>query len=618
LLINGEVVDVALALDPAGGGNALANAQLSLTAHSGNATIIGSLLVVAHASDGGEGSAVANASADITVAGANRTIDIASGASVSASAFNVRGQHGLAASANAHLRFHGANNITVPHHLTVNAIASNAGTSTSHVGSGHVNAHGSVSFGTAAKNVTLGDVMIDVAAVDLARNGSGGATASANFAPNPSITLNVAGLDIEAEATSAGGHNAFANAYADIHETGIASILDGVTVKATAINGLPPGNSTEPGNATASAHFILSPATKIELGDLTVMANATNYEHGSVHAVGTANLDPATMDLGDVTIDVAARNLGTHGINGAVASAVFSPTVTNSLTLTALDVEADATSAGGHNAFANAFASIDEHQATVSIPHDVTVTAVAHNGVKPGNSTLIAGATADAQLIIAGAPDHIVLGNLTVIADATNWEHGNAVANGSITFDVPLTVALGDVVLDVAARNLGIGTIGGAKASAVFSQGTIPHLSVTGLDIEAEAASHGGHGALANAVANMADSNISILHDVTVRANAFNGDGANDAIALADLDLTVTAGALTLGSGVHVAGAACTSRRLPATPATALPRRTPMWACSPVPTRSTSRTASSWAPGPTMSEATRPRPMRSSMSVAMK
>ena len=314
LLINGEVVDVALAFNPGGGGNALADADLSLTANNGNATIIGSLLVVAHASDGGEGSAIANASANITVGGSNRTINITSGASVSASAFNLRGQDGLAASANAHLRFQGANNIIVPHHLRVNAFAVNSGSSTVQsvngvnvyhphvIGSGSVNAHGSVGFGNAAHNVTLGDVSIDVEALNLPKGGFGGASASAIFAPNPSIKLTLAGLDVEAEAASAGGQNAFANAYANIHETGIASILDGVTVKATAINGLLPGNATEPGNATASAHFILANASKIELGNLTVMASATNYEHGNVHAVGTANLDPpATMNLNDVT-----------------------------------------------------------------------------------------------------------------------------------------------------------------------------------------------------------------------------------------------------------------------------------------------------------------------------
>jgi hypothetical protein len=254
--------------------------------------------------------------------------------------------------------------------------------------------------------------------------------------------------------------------------------------------------------------------------------------------------------MGDVTIKVAALNLGAGGTGGANASAVFSQGALPHLSVTGLDVEADASSAGGHNAFANAYVNIHE-TGTASISHGVTVRATAVDGSSPGNAAQLGHATANAQFILDGATK-IELGDLTISADATNYENGQVHAIGSLHLDPPTSVTMGDVTIKVAALNLGAGGTGGANASAVFSQGALPHLSVTGLDIEADAASHGGHGAFANALANMADSDISILHDVTVRANAFNGGGAGNAVALAHLDLEAGPSALALHGGVDV------------------------------------------------------------------
>ena len=219
-----------------------------------------------------------------------------------------------------------------------------------------------------------------------------------------------------------------------------------------------------------------------------------------------------------------------------------------------LDVEADAASAGGHNAFANAYANIHE-TGIAAIPDGVRVKATAVNGLLPGNATEPGSATANAHFILVGA-GNIEMGDLTILANATNYDHGKVHADGSVNFDTPTSVSLGDVTIKVAALNLGAGGTGGANASAVFSQGAITDLTVTGLDIEANAASHGGHGAFANAVARMSDSSISIDHDVTVRARAFNGANAANATALAALDLTATSGALALKGGVHVAAIA--------------------------------------------------------------
>ena len=431
LLINGEVVDVAFALNPGGGGNALADANLSLTANGGNATINGSLLVVAACQRRGRGFGGRQCVRGHHGRRRQQDNQHRKRRLVFANAHNGGGVSGqVAASANAHLNFAGATSVNVGNYVNVAAFADN-------FGSGGVQAHGILDFHGASK-LTLGNVLIDVEALNKNSQGTGGADARANFTVGAGVTIQkLSGLNIEAVASSAGGDGASARAIANITQLDSLTIAGDVTVNAMAVNADGTGkalaladlslnaqsggitvsgsvdveaHATEsaqgPAKANAVADFATTDGFGVDItGAVTVLANAyngsgaggpgkvaasanaqleffesgigakdvtvgsamsivahaTNEGSGHVKADGAVVFDPvALINLGPVTIDVEALNEG-DGKGGANANANF--TVGAGVTiqqLSGLNIEAVASSAGGHGASANAIVNITQ------------------------------------------------------------------------------------------------------------------------------------------------------------------------------------------------------------------------------------------------------------------
>jgi hypothetical protein len=347
----------------------------------------------------------------------------------------------------------------------------------------------------------------------------------------------------------------------------------------------------------------------IEVDGLTsVVALAMNHGIGKVLGKGSIDFGTATnIALGDVTIDVAALNLG-GGSGGANAVAKFVPPALATVTINSVNVQAQASSHGTGNA--RATASVDLEQAQLDIAGNVVVNALALGD--PGHASALANLTLAASLggltvggnveVQANAVDsagdakvqalanlqaasgesggihigghffdgafanaagtasananvtlksrHIAIdSSMSIVAHATNDGIGQVKSQGQVAFTSATSIDLAQVTIDVKALNKNSQGTGGALASANFSP-TATHIHFTGLNLQAEASSNGGGNATANAIALLTQGSFSVEHDVVVNALAFTNGPSGNAIALSKLDLNIPVGS----GGIHIGG----------------------------------------------------------------
>ncbi len=481
LSVGGHVDVTATARDLGfGGGNAQASAIASLVAASSEIPRdihIGSAHVTANALDAGGGEALALASFFLDPASMHISGDVA----VKADALNVGGNPGaIAASADALLGFLGPGKIVVGGAMSIQAHATN-------LGRGKVVSQGRGGVASAS-SIDLADVTIDVKALNLgtgARAGSGGANANASFiATSDSIRVHLDALNLQAQASSHGGGGAHAHAIGKITQSTL-SIPGDITVNAMALNA---GGA---GNATA-------------LADLELVAGSFDLSVG-----------------GNIDVEARASDFGL-GFAGANAHVLL------------------------------------ESNSTIHVAGGITVEADAFEAAgNPGNTA----ASGTAQLIFSGAPVVSVGGDISVAAHATNLGQGKVVSRGGIAFSsASSSIDLAGVTIDVKALNLGPGS-NGARAAASFIQ-TDPgvHVHLSALNLQAQASSHGSGGATANAIGRITQDSLFIAGSVAVNAAAFNAGPNGSAKALADLELTASTGDLIIGGGIAVTAAEFSDR----------------------------------------------------------
>ena len=352
LLIGGDVTVTAVALNGSAGEgvgrDGQANATLTLTASSGNATVLGQTLVTAVADDRAGGNAIALALVGITAsagegetgghialgalsvgalandqgAGSARAnaearvnapvITIASDVNVVAVAHGagLAGNVNRGASANADLYFgsSGTNSgvVTVLGDITVAAQGINDG-------SGRVHAEGEFSFAD-IRTLNLHDVTIDVAALNRG-NGTGGATADAEFVVGSSIDLSLHSLNLQAAASSHGTGRGVAIADASITQPEI-SITGDITLGANAVTGS--NGSPGEGLAGATLNLIAFSGSVTVAGHIDVGAEA-HHGNGTGNAIAGALVgiqasagegNQANVTLGSLAIHANALNSG--------------------------------------------------------------------------------------------------------------------------------------------------------------------------------------------------------------------------------------------------------------------------------------------------------------------
>ncbi len=544
LTIGGDVTVNALAVAH-GGGNALAQANLLLTATSGgDLTVSGDIDVHANANAFGAGQAQANAIASVTggssssgfvnLGGVNvianalhsgagaaalalaqltidpSTITISDDVNVEASANNLNGfAGGLAASAKGVFNVSASSAITIGGDVTVLAHATNHG-------KGRVLAQGSVNISSASM-INLAGVTIDVAALNIgtgANAGTGGAIANAIFNAGSSANLSLGALNLQAQASSFGPGNAHALASANITQSSL-TIGGDVTVNALAV-------AHGGGNALAQANLLLRATSGGDInvsGDIDVHANANGFGAGQAQANAIASLTAGSSS--------GLVKLG--GVN-VIANALHS----------------------GAGAGALALAELTIDPGTVTISSDVNVEASANNlnGFAGGLA-----ASANAVFNVSASNLITITGDVTALAHATNHGKGRVLAKGSVNVSTASTINLAGVTIDVAALNIGTGAnagTGGAIANAIFHAGSSHNLSLGALNLQAQASSLGGGNALALASGNITQSHVVIDGDVTVNALAVSHGGAGNAVAVANLLLTATSGSLSVSGDIDV------------------------------------------------------------------
>src|SRR5205085_1058025 len=95
-----------------------------------------------------------------------------------------------------------------------------------------------------------------------------------------------------------------------------------------------------------------------------------------------------------------------------------------------------------------------------------------------------------------------------------------------------------------------------ATANAEFDVPSSVNLSLHSLSLQAAASSHAGGRAIAFAGADIVQPEISITGDITLGANAFNGSAGEGAEAVANLALTASSGAVSVGGHIDVGAVA--------------------------------------------------------------
>jgi hypothetical protein len=385
-----------------------------------------------------------------------------------------------------------------------------------------VKANGIIDFG--GGNINLGGVQIDISARNEGSAAGGpGANATALFnEANAAVNLSIGsgGINVQALASSHRGGGAVAGAIAVIIQDDVA-VHGGITVKANAFNG-----SGGVGNAAGLALLGL----QANSGNLTVDGAVDVEALASDHGAGNAFAVAQTAIL---------------GIAGA----------TGGITLGSLTDKARAVDSGAGTASALATAIMDggnhgpiDH---IQILGDLAVNATAdnHTGFACDNI----GAFAHAAVFFSDAHDIEVGGLVSLGARGTNDGPGLVNAHASLGFGIASNIDLGGVQIDVEGRRLGVTGAGpGVNATASFVMNNpAVNLSIgaDGVNVQAFASSAGGQGALANALVDITQDNLSIGGPVTVGARASNGAGGNgNARAIANLSLHATTGDIAVGA----------------------------------------------------------------------
>src|SRR6266404_3508322 len=549
------------------GRSASASANLFLWASSGNASVLGNVSVTALALNGG-GSKDADAFARLDIA-AQGAVDVGGDVTVTANAQTLHLASGDSSTPNASAiaNFSGfSGGIHLHGGLDVEAVASSLNTDS-------VTANARANL-----NTFFGSIEIDgstKAVADARTNAhtffstARGAQASASLLIHSEGHVELGAITVTADAEDLGNFQARAVAKASIlSNTGSIDILGDVDVEANAQD--PAGNS-----AYANAQFFANGLFGVEIGfrgssespaivgDVTVKAIADNGGSGNASALAGLTLNTKVGPVG--VIGNVAVNASAHGSGGgnAVANAIADIAAGSGLASGSIQIGAFSSGEGllGGNVAvtANAFeggggaaltlAELTLDPGTIHVFGDLVVSAQASGlGVPPGGIA----ASANAQLVFSGANKIEVDGDMSILASAINNGHGQVKAQGGVAFGSASSIQLAGVTIDVKALNLGAGS-GGAKANASFIA-TNPSVTVQldALNLQAQASSHGGGNATANAVGKITQQTLSISGDVTVDAVAFRSGGTGNAIALADLELVAGSAGLFVGGNVQV------------------------------------------------------------------
>src|SRR6266404_4775258 len=549
------------------GRSASASANLFLWASSGNASVLGNVSVTALALNGG-GSKDADAFARLDLA-AQGAVDVGGDVTVTANAQTLHLASGDSSTPNASAiaNFSGfSGGVHLHRNLDVEEVASSLNTDS-------VTANARANL-----NTFFGSIEIDgstKAVADARTNAhtffstARGAQASASLLIHSEGHVELGAITVTADAEDLGNFQARAVAKASIlSNTGSIDILGDVDVEANAQD--PAGNS-----AYANAQFFANGLFGVEIGfrgssespaivgDVTVKAIADNGGSGNASALAGLTLNTKVGPVG--VIGNVAVNASAHGSGGgnAVANAIADIAAGSGLASGSIQIGAFSSGEGllGGNVAvtANAFeggggaaltlAELTLDPGTIHVFGDLVVSAQASGlGVPPGGIA----ASANAQLVFSGANKIEVDGDMSILASAINNGHGQVKAQGGVAFGSASSIQLAGVTIDVKALNLGAGS-GGAKANASFIA-TNPSVTVQldALNLQAQASSHGGGNATANAVGKITQQTLSISGDVTVNAVAFRSGGTGNAIALADLELVAGSSGLFVGGNVQV------------------------------------------------------------------
>ena len=302
-----------------------------------------------------------------------------------------------------------------------------------------------------------------------------------------------------ASADDQGAGSARANAEARVNAP-VIQIGGDVGVVALAHGAGIAGNVNRGASANADLYFGSSGTNSGVVtvrGDIAVVAHGVNDGSGRVNAEAEFSFaDIVTLNLHDVTIDVAALNRG-NGTGGAEAITSFNVGSSIDLSLHSLNLQAAASShVGGH---AVAVATADIIQPRLSITGDITLGANAFDGSAgegiavaslgltafsgsvtvggridvgavaqdAGNRRAIATALVGIQASAGEGAANVTLGALAVHANALNSGSGNALARAVANIDPPATVhILGNASVIASALNRGAGSDDGTAASA--------------------------------------------------------------------------------------------------------------------------------------------------------
>jgi hypothetical protein len=298
--VGGAIEAAALAIDQ-GAGGAVASALQDITARSGtllaHSIQLGPLSDKASATNEGGGSAKAKAQ---TVIDTGIEIAVQGDIDISAIAMDDRAGAGASADAGLTMDVHGGGlpifrGPVVNGHVSVLADAVNSG-------SGAAAAH--ATFDIAGINVSLGEVLIDAAAVNKGKNGTD-AVASADFGRGAFQTFAMNSLNMQAHASSHGIGGARAAAIAaltDAAESGIGGfdIPGGIVLDAAALTF---ARAQENASALASLAMVGLPGTGIKSGPIDVEALASDRGAGHALAAALAALDFSSgIDIESLTV----------------------------------------------------------------------------------------------------------------------------------------------------------------------------------------------------------------------------------------------------------------------------------------------------------------------------
>jgi filamentous hemagglutinin family protein len=509
-------------------------------AHSGVGNItIGSLVDNASAHAGG---GAARSLADVTVETPG-LIRIAGPVDVSAGADNSgngpAAADGIAASANADLTL-SAGDVSVGN-ISVIAHGTNSG-------AGGVRA-GSRFHVAGQSDVGLGDVLIDVTALNEGEGGAGGALASASLNAagfGGALTVNGANIHALADSQGTGGGRAAA----------IGAIREG-------------------GNASTGPHVFVAGGIAVDAAAITgpdARANASALASLAMAAGGSGGGVSITVQ-GPIAIEAAASD---RGAGNGVASALGHFRASGegaALDLGSLSDAASTLNRGGGAARARAdVAAIDQSMpaGAIDIAGNIILLADARNisGAPAGTGGI--GAWADATLSFSPGLGRSVLavdGDIAIGAHATNSGSGGVAAAGRLDLGALDSVQLHNVTIDVSAIGGSHGGGPGALADASFlAAGHSPSsVAVNGLndfhllslDVTAHADSQGSGGAVAHAIGRMREGSLSIPGGITIDAVTMTGrHGLGNASALASLGLDASSGRVTVGGPIEVAALA--------------------------------------------------------------